>query len=203
MRELVAGWSFTETTYLALLARRPDQEERFAFTVLLGLTASNGPGTTSARCAKGAVSADGPKVPESVQVNKAYVGLLSHTGFPPGNGFEAMRFLVERFGGLNLTHFGDPVQGLDLVRIAADHATDCTADKTKDKAAGNLCYAKFRCVNHPVFKGKEVTLDPREVSVSDLFRKRNSHNIFHEFYYELVQALDSYGVSGNVYRVNI
>jgi hypothetical protein len=83
-RELISGWSFTETAYLALLARRPDEEERFAFTVLLGLTASNGPGTISAQGAKGAVSADGPEVPQRVQINKAYVGFLSHTGFAHG-----------------------------------------------------------------------------------------------------------------------
>ena len=62
MSELIGGWSFTETAYLALLARRPDEADRFAFTVLLGLTASNGPGTISAQGAKGAVSADGPEV---------------------------------------------------------------------------------------------------------------------------------------------
>jgi hypothetical protein len=204
MAELIAGWSFTETAYLALLARRPDEEERFAFTVLLGLTASNGPGTISAQGAKGAVSADGPEVPERVQVNKAYVGFLSHTGFAHGgNGFEAMQFLIERFGGLNLTDPGDPAHGLDLVRIAADYALDYKAYKTKAKAAGNLSYVKIPCVNHPVFKGKEINLDPREVYVRDLFRERGSYNVFHDFYHELVQALASYGVSSNVYCVNI
>ncbi|MEJ2387538.1 MAG: CoA-binding protein [Chromatiaceae bacterium] len=203
-RELIAGWSFTETAYLALLARRPDEDERFAFTVLLGLTASNGPGTISAQGAKGAVSADGPEVPERVQINKAYVGFLSHTGFAHGgNGFEAMQFLIERFGGLNLADPGDPAHGLDLVRIAADYALDYKAYKIKAKAAGNLSYAKIPCVNHPVFKGKDVNRDPREVYVRDLFRKRNSYNVFHEFYHELVHALASYGVSSNVYCVNI
>jgi succinyl-CoA synthetase alpha subunit len=204
MPELIAGWSFTETAYLALLARRPNEDERFAFSVLLGLTASNGPGTISAQGAKGAVSADGPEVPERVQVNKAYVGFLSHTGFAHGgNGFEAMQFLIERFGGLDLADPGDPQHGLDLVRIAADYALDYKAYKSKAKAAGNLSYAKIPCVNHPVFKGKEVNLDPREVYVRDLFRDRNSYNVFHEFYHELVQALASYGVSSNVYCVNI
>jgi hypothetical protein len=204
VRELIAGWSFTETAYLALLARRPDEDERFAFTVLLGLTASNGPGTISAQGAKGAVSADGPEVPERVQINKAYVGFLTHTGFAHGgNGFEAMQFLIERFGGLNLPDPGDPTHGLDLVRIAADYALDYKAYKIKAKAAGNLSYAKIPCVNHPVFKGKDVNLDPREVYVRDLFRERNSYNVFHEFYHELVHALASYGVSSNVYCVNI
>jgi hypothetical protein len=204
MEELISGWSFTETAYLALLARRPDPEERFAFTVLLGLTASNGPGTISAQGAKGAVSADGPEAPERVQVNKAYLGFLTHTGFAHGgNGFEAMQFLIERFGGLDLADPGDPSHGLDLVRIAADYTLDYKAYKSKAKAAGNLSYAKIPCVNHPVFKGKELNLDPREVYVRDLFKERGSYNVFHEFYHELVQALASYGVSSNVYCVNI
>ena len=204
MQDLINGWSFTETAYLALLARRPNEEERFAFTVLLGLTASNGPGTISAQGAKGAVSADGPEVPHRVQVNKAYVGFLSHTGFAHGgNGFEAMQFLIERFGGLDLTDPGNPNHGLDLVRIASDYALDYKLYKTKAKAAGNLSYAKIPCVNHPVFKGKDVNLDPREVYVRELFQERGSYNIFHEFYHELVHALASYGVSSNVYCVNI
>jgi hypothetical protein len=54
-----------------------------------------------------------------------------------------------------------------------------------------------------VFKGKDVNYDPREVYVHDLFEKRGSYNVFHEFYHELVKALASYGVSSNVYCVNV
>jgi succinyl-CoA synthetase alpha subunit len=205
MKELIEDWSFTETAYLALLGRRPtNDDERFEFTVLLGLTASNGPGTISAQGAKGSVSADGPEVPERVQVNKAYIGFLTHTGFAHGgNGFEAMQFLIERFGNVGLADPGDPAHGLDLVRIAAEYTLDYKAYKTKAKAAGNLSYAKIPCVNHPVFKGKDVNFDPREVYVRDLLKSRNSYNLFHEFYHDLVQALASYGVSSNVYCVNI
>jgi hypothetical protein len=44
-----------------------------------------GPGAISAQGAKGAVSADGPESPERVQLNKALVGFLTHSGFtrPP------------------------------------------------------------------------------------------------------------------------
>jgi len=204
MQELIGGWSFTETAYLALLARRPNEDELFAFTVLLGLIVSNGPGTISAQGAKGAVSADGPEAPSRVQVNKAYVGFLSHTGFAHGgNGFEAMKFLVERFSGLDLADPGARDHGLDLVRIATDYALEYKAYKTRAKAAGNLSYTMIPCINHPVFKGQEVNLDPREVYVRELFASRGSYNIFHEFYHELVHALASYGVSANVYCVNI
>jgi len=204
VQSLIDGWSFTETAYLALLGCRPDADGRFAFSVLLGLTASNGPGTISAQGAKGAVSADGPEMPERVQINKGYLGFLSHTGFAHGgNGFEAMQFLIARFRGRTLADPGDPHHGLDLVRIAADYAVDFKLQKAKAKAVGNLSYAKIPCVNHPIFKGKEVNLDPREVYVRELFQSRGSYNIFHEFYHELVHALASYGVSSNVYCVNI
>ena len=204
VQELINDWSFTETAYLALLASRPSKEELFPFMVLLGLTATNGPGTISAQGAKGAVSADGPEVPERVQINKAYVGFLTHSGYAHGgNGFEAMRFLISRFADLGLKDPGDPNHGLDLAQLAADYAKEYKAYKTNAKAAGNLSYAKIPCVNHPVFKGKDVNYDPREVYVHDLFEKRGSHNVFHEFYHELVKALASYGVSSNVYCVNV
>jgi hypothetical protein len=204
MTELISGWSFTETTFLALLTRRPDPEERFAFTILLGLTSSNGPGTITAQGCKGAVSADGPEVPERVQINKAYVGFLSHAGYAHGgNGFEAMQFLIERFGGRDLPDPGDPEHGLDLPGLAAAYAQEYKAYKIRAKAAGNLSYAKIPCINHPIFKGKDVNFDPREVYVHDLLNERGSYNVFHAFYHELVKALASYGVSRNVYCVNI
>jgi succinyl-CoA synthetase alpha subunit len=204
MTEMINSWSFTETAFLALLAHRPRPEERFAFTILLGLTASNGPGTITAQGAKGAVSADGPEAPERVQINKAYAGFLSHTGYAHGgNGFEAMQFLIERFGDLGLPDPGDPGHGLDLAQIAAAYAQEYKAYKLRAKAAGNLSYAKIPCINHPVFKGKDINFDPREVYVHDLLKERGAYNVFHAFYHELVEALASYGVSRNVYCVNI
>ena len=201
---LVKEWSYTDTAYLALLAGKPGDEERFAFSILLGRVASNGPGTITAQGAKGAVSADGPEAPERVQVNKAYAGFLSHTGYAHGgNGFEAMRFLISRFRDLDLVDPGDPDHNIDLKKLAADYAGEYKIYKTRAKAAGNLSYEKIPCINHPVFKGKEVNFDPREVYVHDLFKSRNSYNIFHEFYHELVKALASYGVTPNVYCVNI
>ncbi len=70
-------------------------------------------------------------------------------------------------------------------------------------SAGNLSYAKISCVNHPVFKGKDINFDPRVVYARERFEQRGSYNLFHTFYHELVRALASYGVSRNVYCVNI
>jgi succinyl-CoA synthetase alpha subunit len=202
--ELMASWSFSETAYLALFGKRPDIESLHAFSVLLGLLVTNGPGTISAQGAKGAVSADGPEVPKRVQINKCYLGFLTHTGFAHGgNGFEAISFLLDRFRGSGLSDPGDPDHGLDLAGMAMKYAKEYKSYKTKAKAEGNLSYAKIPCINHPVFKGEEVNYDPREVFVDDLFKKRGGYNVFQDFYHELVSALFKVGVSRNVYCVNV
>ncbi len=203
-RELMNSWSFTETAYLALLGIRPDEEALFAFSVLLGLIVSNGPGTISAQGPKGAVSADGPEVPGRVQINKAYIGFLTHTGYAHGgNGYEAIEFLIKRFKVSGLIEPGSEGHGLDLSAMAKEYALEYKAYKTKAKAEGNLSYAKIPCVNHPVFKNKDVNYDPREVFVNDLFKQRGAYNVFLEFYHELVQSLFKTGVSKNVYCVNV
>lgn len=201
---LVSSWSFTQTAYLALMEHEPNEEELFSLTVLLGLIITNGPGTISAQGTKGAVSSDGPEVPDRVQLNKCYIGFLTHTGYAHGgNGFEAMKFLMDRFGNVGLKDPGDANHGINLKEMAREYAREYLNYKKKAKAEGNLSYAKIPCVNHPVFKDKEVNYDPREVFVNDLFKKRGSYNIFHEFYHELVQALFDTGVSRNIYCVNV
>lgn len=202
--ELMANWSFTETAHLALLGVRPDPAALFSFSVLLGLIISNGPGTISAQGAKGAVSADGPESPERVQVNKGYIGFLTHTGYAHGgNGFEAIAFLLDRFRSSGLKNPGSGKHGLDLAAMATAYAKEYKGYKVKAKAEGNISYEKIPCVNHPVFKDKDVNYDPREVFVNDLFKKRGDYNVFHEFYHQLVQALFKTGVSKNVYCVNV
>jgi succinyl-CoA synthetase alpha subunit/citrate synthase len=203
-QELMNDWSFTETAYLAQLGERPSEGDLFAFSILLGLIVSNGPGTISAQGPKGAVAADGPEVPERVQVNKAYAGFLTHTGYAHGgNGFEAMQFLIEQFSDMNLADPGDENHGLDLEGMATAYAREYAAYKVKAKAEGNLSYAKVPCINHPIFKGKDVNFDPREVFVRELIQEKGSYNVFLEYYHELVEALCRVGVSRNVYCVNV
>jgi succinyl-CoA synthetase alpha subunit len=202
--ELMNTWSFAETAHLGLLGYRADEGALFTFSILMGLVATNGPGTISAQGAKGAVSADGPEVPDRVQINKGYVGFLTHTGYAHGgNGFEAMAFLIEQFRNVGLENPGDVHHGLDLTAMAMKYARDYLAYKNDAKAEGDLSYLKIPCVNHPVFKGKDVNFDPREVYVRGLIEKRGAYNIFLQFYHELVEALCKVGVSTNVYCVNI
>ena len=117
--EILRSWTATELAGLALTGRRPGEAELFSYQVLLGLLLTNGPGTISAQGAKGAVSADGPESPERVQINKAMVGFLTHTGFSHGgNGFEGIQFLLEQFQGVSLEDPAGAGHGLDVRAMA-------------------------------------------------------------------------------------
>ena len=202
--ELLKSWSFTETAFLALIGKRPNEDEMFEFSTLLGLIITNGPGTISAQGSKGAVSADGPEVPERVQINKATIGFLTHTGFAHGgNGYEAIEFLIERFKEKGLKDPSTKKHGLDLKAIADEYAEYYAGYKAHEKAIGNIGYKKIPCVNHPIFKGKPVNYDPRERFVSELFEAKGIGNVFLDFYRELVQALFDAKVSREVYCVNV
>ncbi|MCK4738485.1 MAG: CoA-binding protein [Deltaproteobacteria bacterium] len=202
--EKLLGWSFTETSFLALLGRRPSKDELFEFSMLLGLIITNGPGTISAQGSKGGVSADGPEVPSRVQINKAFIGFLTHTGFAHGgNGYEAIAFLIERFKKSGLKDPSKKSSAQDLEKIALTYAKEYKAYKVSQKAEGNLNYAKVPCINHPIFKGLPVNFDPREQFVRELFDNKKIYNVFLDFYGKLVNALYKTKVSSNVYCVNV
>ncbi len=202
--ELIKAWSFTETAFLALVGRRPSESELFEFSMLLGLIISNGPGTISAQGSKGGVSADGPEDPGRVQINKAFVGFLTHTGFAHGgNGYEAVAFLIEQFRDKGVKDPSDKGHGLDLSAIARAYATEYADYKTKAKAVGNLEYKKIPCVGHPIFKGNKVNFDPRERFVTELFDGKGIYNVFLDFYRHLVKVLFDAKVTREVFCVNV
>jgi hypothetical protein len=195
--ELLRAWTATELAGLALTGRRPDPAELLPFQVLLGLLLSNGPGTISAQGAKGAVSADGPETPERVQLNKAMVGMLTHTGFSHGgNGFEGIQFLLEQF------RDQDPDR-TDLRAMAAAFARDYKREKAQRRELAGDGARAIPGINHPVFRGKPVNTDPREAFVAGLMVERGERNPFHAFYKEVAQALFDQGVSSNVFCVNV
>ena len=201
--DLINSWSATEMAYLALIGETPTPEKLFPFQVLLELIISNGPGTISAQGCKGAVSADGPETPDRVQINKAMIGFLTHTGFSHGgNGFEGMRFLISQFGNTNLLDAGDPNHGLDLPAMAGRFADHFAAQKKAKKGVGGDVQA-IPGVHHPIFRNQVINKDPREVFLSQLFKERGESNVFHDFYSALVQALFEHGVTPNVFCVNI
>jgi succinyl-CoA synthetase alpha subunit len=202
--DILGQHSLTEVTYVALLGLDPAPANLFAFQTLVGLLLTNGPGTISAQGAKGAVSADGPESPERVQLNKALVGFLTHSGFAHGgNGYEGITFLLEQFRDAGLTDPTDPNHGIDLKALALRYVDAYAQYKSKKKTSGSLDIQKIPGVNHPVFKDRPVNYDPREVYVRGLFEQRGEYNVFHQYYHALVQALFDAGVSRTVYCVNI
>ncbi len=202
-KDLTNKWSATEMAYLALMGETPTPEKLFQFQVLLGLIISNGPGTISAQGCKGAVSADGPETPERVQINKAMIGFLTHTGFAHGgNGFEGIKFLIDQFAATDLRDAGSTGHGLDLTEMATKFALAFQAEKKAKRGVGDSV-TNIPGVNHPVFRNQVVNKDPREVYLAQLFKERGETNVFHDFYSTLVQALYDNGVTANVFCVNI
>ena len=169
-----------------------------------GLLISNGPGAITAQGAKGAVSADGPQTPSRVQINKAMIGFLSHSGYAHGgNGYEGISFLLEQFQPVDLDDPTDPGHGIDLKTLARRFAQDSRGEKSRSKELGQLEPRALPGVHHPVFRGKPVNHDPRERFIADYMARRGDYNIFHAYYQELVQALYDEGATPYVFCVNI
>jgi len=204
MKDVVGARSLTAVACAALLGGEPSEADLCGFQTLVGLLLTNGPGAISAQGAKGAVSADGPETPERVQLNKAMTGFLTHAGYAHGgNGFEGVAFLLERFRGVTLSDPGNPAHGLDLGSMAAEFARAYGKERAARKELGAQQASALPCINHPVFKGKPVNVDPREAFVRERFAARGEYNVFREYYRALVQALYDENVTRNVFAVNV
>ena len=139
-----------------------------------------------------------------VQINKAMVGFLTHTGFSHGgNGFEGMAFLLDRFAAVDVGDPADPNHGLDLRAMATAYAREYKHQKAQAKELGAGGPPALPGVHHPVFKGKPVNYDPREQFVATTMADRGEYNIFHDYYRELVQALFDVGASPYVFCINV
>jgi succinyl-CoA synthetase alpha subunit len=202
--ERFSHWTMADFLFLALTGKRPTEAEARPLQILIGLLISNGPGSITAQGAKGAVAADGPQTPSRVQINKAMVGFLTHSGYSHGgNGFEGMAFLLEQFKNAKLEDPTDPRHGLDLKAMAIKFAEAYRDEKTRSKEAGFEGPRALPGVHHPIFKGKPVNYDPRERFIAKFMEERGDYNVFHAFYRELVQALYETGASRYVFCVNV
>jgi len=198
------GWTMADFLCLALIGRKPNESEARPLQILIGLLISNGPGSITLEGAKGAVSADGPQTPGRVQINKAMLGFLSHSGYSHGgNGFEGMAFLLERFRGIDLADPTDPAHGIDLKAMAQSFAETYREQKTQSREGGTQELRALPGVHHPVFRGKPVNYDPRERFIAEFMQRHGDYNIFHAFYRELVHALFEAGASPYVFCVNV
>ncbi|KAB2851391.1 MAG: CoA-binding protein [Hyphomicrobiaceae bacterium] len=202
--ERFSRWTIADILCLALTGSRPTEAVARPLQILIGLLISNGPGAITAQGAKGAVAADGPQTPARVQINKAMIGCLSHSGYSHGgNGFEGMAFLLEQFKGIDITDPSDPRQGIDLRAMAMRFAEAYKEEKAQSKEVGLDGPRALPGVHHPIFKGKPVNYDPRERFIADFMARRGDYNIFHAYYRELVQALYDTGASRYVFCVNV
>jgi hypothetical protein len=135
--ERFSRWSMADVLFLALTGKKPTQAEARPLQILIGLLISNGPGSISAQGAKGAVAADGPQTPSRVQINKAMVGFLTHSGYSHGgNGFEGMAFLLEQFKDADLKDPTDRNHRLDLKSMATRFAEAYNERKSQSKESG-------------------------------------------------------------------
>jgi hypothetical protein len=188
--ERFGRWTMADFLFLALTGKKPNEAEARPLQILIGLLISNGPGSITAQGAKGAVAADGPQTPGRVQINKAMIGCLSHSGYSHGgNGYEGMAFILDQFKAVDLRDPTDPNHGLDLKAMATRFAEAYRDEKVQSKASGASEPRALPGVHHPIFKGKPVNYDPRERFIADFMAKRGDYNVFHAFYRELVQAL--------------
>jgi succinyl-CoA synthetase alpha subunit len=202
--ERFSRWGMADVLFLALTGKKPTQAEARPLQILIGLLISNGPGSISAQGAKGAVAADGPQTPSRVQINKAMVGFLTHSGYSHGgNGFEGMAFLLEQFKDAELKDPTDRNHGLDLKSMATRFAEAYKERKSQSKESGLEGPRALPGVHHPIFRGKPVNYDPRERFIAEFMAKRGDYNVFHDFYRELVQALYDTGATRYVFCVNV
>lgn len=188
--------SFTENAFTVLFNRKPTETELYEFKALIGLTLTNGPGTLSAKGAKESVSARN-------HIATAFLGFLTNTGLAHGgNGFEAVGFLLQQFD-KSLQDPGNPHHDLNLTKMANQAARQYRDYKKMEKETGEMNYKRIPCINHPVFKGNDINIDPREEYIRGEFKNRDIYNVFLDYYHKLVEELFNEGVTKNVFCVNI
>ncbi len=187
---------FVETQFRSLFGR-PSRSaaERYELNALLNLTVSNGPGTLSSMGAKESVSAGNG-------VTTAYAGFMTNTGLAHGgNGFRAIAYLLEVFDGQDPYQIAAAERDQWLLQLAEKCARDYLDLKRNQR--GTSPPPPIPCVNHPVFRGQPVNIDPREEKIGQLLEQQGISNPFLVFYHHLVEQLFQVGATRNVFCVNV
>jgi len=191
----VLATSVTEVAYQIVFAEEPKETYLKEFSTLVALTLTNGAGTISAKGAKESVSARN-------NISTTFAGFLANTGLAHGgSGYEAVEFLLDSFKNSKID--SPENSKLNVTKIAKKVAIEYKEFKDQAKRKGIMNYKRIPCINHPVFKGKRVNIDPREDFIYKRFTTEGINNVFWDYYHELVKELYHNGVSNNVYCVNI
>jgi citrate synthase len=187
---------FVETHFRSLFGRpSKNATERYELNALLNLTISNGPGTLSSMGAKECVSAGNG-------VATAYAGFMTNTGLAHGgNGFRAIDYLLEVFKKLDPYQVPETERDQWLQQLAEECARNYL--ELKRNQSGTSPPPPIPCINHPVFRGQPVNIDPREARICELLAQQGLSNPFLEFYHHLVQQLFNVGATRNVFCVNV
>lgn len=189
--------SFSEHVFQILFQREPSEIELIELKYLLGLTVTNGPGTISAKGAKESVSARN-------HIPMAFTGFLTNTGLAHGgNGFEAVEFLLKQFENVPLEDPGSVVPPEKLTALANTAAKTYAQYKVAEQETGKSRVKRIPCIGHPVFKGNQVNIDPREEFIRNELHAKHIYNVFHEFYHHLVRELFNEGVTREIFCVNV
>jgi succinyl-CoA synthetase alpha subunit/citrate synthase len=172
---------------------RDEFEEKLAeMTLIASLT--NGPGTISAMGAKLSTSAGNTP-------NTAMIATLASMGKTHGgNGSDAVRFLLDIFGSLDID---DPYDSQINVHDIAKRVADDFKKKKLAAKEASLEYKRVPCLGHPVFKDDPVNYDPREQAIYSFIKSQDKTNVFLEFYRALVHALKENGSMNKVLAVNV
>ena len=186
---------FATTCFQLLFNRVPMDHEQHTFNSLLNLTVTNGPGTLSAKGAKESVSAGN-------HIATAYAGFMTNTGLAHGgNGFEAVSFMLRMLGATDPYQVA-PQELEDVLRRLAATATQEFVIRKKQAKLDGLP-ARVPCLNHPVFRGKQKNVDPREAHLRSRLKAMKVVNPFLECYHYLAEELCAAGITSNIFCVNI
>ncbi len=172
---------------------KDDFEVRLAeMTLIASLT--NGPGTISAQGSK--LSASAGNAPNTSMIaTLATVGLVHG-----GNGAEAVKFLLNYFGNMDIADPYGEYPG--VMELALRAATEFKNRKLQAKEAG-VEYERIPCLGHPVFRNDPVNYDPREQVIYRFIRDSGRSHVFLDFYHGLAGFLMENGCTPKVLAVNL
>lgn len=205
MLDIMKRGSFTSSVILYLTGELPESsfEEKLAeMTLIASLT--NGPGTISLQGSKLSASAGN-------NPNTAMIAALATMGtVHGGNGARAVKFLLDCFGGLDISDPGisdpgisDPYKEYPDVGKIAEEAADDFKKKKQAAKEGGFEYERVPCLGHPVFRNDPVNYDPREQVIYNFIKESGRTNIFLDFYHHLAVTLKDRGCTAKVLAVNV